>query len=60
VTNFFDFTVLSVLFVTESRVGGTMYCQPYTGQGRRGGWWSWSVVSDQSWGGGQGGYSVSS
>ena len=43
VTSFFDFTVLSVLFVTESPVGGTMYCHPYTGQGRDG--WMVELVS---------------
>jgi len=31
--DFFDFTVLSVLFVTEIPVGSTIYCHPYTGQG---------------------------
>jgi len=34
VTNFFDFTVLSVLFVTESSVVGTTYYHPDSGQ-----WW---------------------
>jgi len=30
----FDFTLLSVLFVIESPVGGTMYCHLCTGQER--------------------------
>jgi len=36
-------TVLSVLFVAESPVGGIMYCHPYTGQGR--GRWMVELVS---------------
>ena len=41
----------SVLFVTESPLGGTMCCHPHNGQGR--GWWMVELVrgSDESLGG---------
>jgi len=51
VTNSFDSTGLSVLFVTESPMGGTMYCHPYTGQGRvvDGGVCEWLAIRVLGW-----------